>query len=208
MQPDNPYATPEARLIESAGFPTERWSAGRLWLLASLTLAALAGSLALVTILLGAHALAARSLASTAAWLGLLLGLLNAYLLIRFKALVEDSFDVATLAWPVWLCVGTGLLLEAVEFLLGGHWRLAKSSWGVAYYGVLILNGLGIAWLGLRLCRAPDAWPSLRAMGWLSLTGGLMLASLILLVPAGLPLLGAQLAMALVFMRAARMAAP
>ena len=59
-------------------------------------------------------------------------------------------------------------------------------------------------WLGLRLLKQENLYPSLRIMAWLDIAGGAMLASVLLLVLAVLPPLAATVAMALARWRAAR----
>ncbi|AXL77753.1 hypothetical protein Y82_3702 [Pseudomonas aeruginosa] len=72
------------------------------------------------------------------------------------------------------------------------------------YFALLALIGATTLWLGLRLLKQENLYPSLRIMAWLDIAGGAMLASVLLLVLAVLPLLAATVAMALACWRAAR----
>ncbi|MFC3609043.1 hypothetical protein [Stutzerimonas tarimensis] len=205
MQPENPYTTPRAKLVDESGavHRAAGWSPGRLRMLALLCLAAMIGTLALLSLGLVASATADLVLQRAAFWLRLVLVLLETFLLIRFKEFVERCFAARGVGWPVWLVILFGLVGEALELLMADRLVLS-SGWQLGFLLLLAAQGLCLAWLGLRLLALRKGYPSLRALAWLNIVGGLMLASLILLLPALLPLLGAQLAMALVFFRAAR----
>lgn len=206
MQPENPYTTPRARLTDERS-PSGRfgrsWTPGHLRLLALLCLTAALGTVALLGLSLMAAATVDLALQRSAFWLRLSLVLLETFLLIRFKGLVEQCFAATGVGWPVWLVILFGLVGEGLELMLVDR-LLLSNAWQLAFLVLIAAQGLCLAWLGLRLLQVRDGYPSLRAMAWMNIVGGLMLASLLLLLPALLPLLGAQLAMALVFFRAAR----
>ena len=54
------------------------------------------------------------------------------------------------------------------------------------------------------LLKVENAYPALRVLAWLNMAGGVLAASIILLVVAVLPMLAAMVATALVFFRGAR----
>lgn len=74
----------------------------------------------------------------------------------------------------------------------------------LVYFALLALLGVATLWLGLRLLKQENLYPSLRIMAWLDIAGGAMVVSVLLLVLAMLPLLAATVAMALAYWRAAR----
>ncbi len=176
------------------------WSSARLRLLGWLALIAVFGTLVIVLLSFSGFN-RTRGLALYADWLGLSLLVLGNYLLLRLKGFAEERFTARGLDWPVWLSVALGLLLEAVTLLFEpgalGFWETGLHTVALIGYGVLLV------WLGVRLLAAPGAFGALRALGWLVVAAGLLLASLAFAVQALLPLLGAQLALARVFFRGA-----
>ena len=94
------------------------------------------------------------------------------------------------------LLVLTLVLLWIVE--------LGELGWQMfGYLALLAVYGVLLAWWGVRLRQVQNVYPAFRLMAWLELIGGLMLASVILLLPAMLPLTGASIATAWVFFQAA-----
>jgi len=63
--------------------------------------------------------------------------------------------------------------------------------------------GICTTWLGIRLLKLQSPYPALKVMAWLDIVGGLMLASVLLMLVALLPLLGAGVALMLVFFKGA-----
>lgn len=163
------------------------WSSARLRLLGWLGLASALGTLVviLLSLPLGGGMLHA---AGYAYWLGLITVLLGDYLLLRFKSFVEARFAAHGLGWPVWLCILQSLLLEATDPFLEPSFR--AFDWPTLFFGLaLIFYGGLTVWLGVRLQKVRGAYRALRVMAWLLIVGGLMLTSLILALPAMLPLL-------------------
>ncbi|MBG5191963.1 hypothetical protein GHU71_00730 [Pseudomonas aeruginosa] len=203
----NPYATPRIELVEQ-GIPDafrRRWTPAQLRILAWLCLASIAGGVVLMVLSLLEAFGDGAAFRVYADWLGLLLSLLGAYLLLRLKHLVESRFRGPSLAWPVWLSIlltllgeGWSLLAVTDDALQGWNWQ------ALVYFALLALIGATTLWLGLRLLKQENLYPSLRIMAWLDIAGGAMLASVLLLVLAVLPLLAATVAMALACWRAAR----
>lgn len=203
----NPYATPRVELVEQ-GIPDafrRRWTPAQLRILAWLCLASIAGGVVLMVLSLLEAFGDGAAFGVYADWLGLLLSLLGAYLLLRLKHLVESRFRGPSLAWPVWLSIlltllgeGWSLLAVTDDALQGWNWQ------ALVYFALLALIGATTLWLGLRLLKQENLYPSLRIMAWLDIAGGAMLASVLLLVLAVLPLLAATVAMALACWRAAR----
>lgn len=202
-----PYATPRVELVEQ-GIPDafrRRWTPAQLRILAWLCLASIAGGVVLMVLSLLEAFGDGAAFRVYADWLGLLLSLLGAYLLLRLKHLVESRFRGPSLAWPVWLSIlltllgeGWSLLAVTDDALQGWNWQ------ALVYFALLALIGATTLWLGLRLLKQENLYPSLRIMAWLDIAGGAMLASVLLLVLAVLPLLAATVAMALACWRAAR----
>lgn len=203
----NPYATPRVELVEQgiADAFRRRWTLAQLRILAWLCLASIAGGVVLMVLSLLEAFGDGAAFRVYADWLGLLLSLLGAYLLLRLKHLVESRFRGPSLAWPVWLSIlltllgeGWSLLAVTDDALQGWNWQ------ALVYFALLALIGATTLWLGLRLLKQENLYPSLRIMAWLDIAGGAMLASVLLLVLAVLPLLAATVAMALACWRAAR----
>ena len=174
LRDDNPYAPPRGALLDTPGAPPmPGWSSAKLRVLGWLALATVLGTL--VIVLLSFSGLTrVRGVAAYANWLGLILVLLGNYLLLRLEAAALLFESAPLAAWQAWL-----------------------------YAAALIGYGGLLVWLGVRLLATPGAFKALRGMGWLAIAGGLMLASLVLAAQAVLPLLGAHLALALVFFRGA-----
>lgn len=98
----NPYATPRVELVEQ-GIPDafrRRWTPAQLRILAWLCLASIAGGVVLMVLSLLEAFGDGAAFGVYADWLGLLLSLLGAYLLLRLKHLVESRFRGPSLAWP------------------------------------------------------------------------------------------------------------
>jgi hypothetical protein len=200
---ENPYAAPQASVVESLPAPClPDWRAGHLRLLGWLSLLSVFASLVLLLLALGEQALAeeGRRLAD---WLGLALMLLGNYLLLCLKGFVEARFAARGLAWPVWLMVLGGLLLELLDFLYGAAMFSSFNPQGISYLALMAAYGLATLWFGLRLLRVENVYPALRLLAWLNIAGGLLMASVVLVLLAIVPLLGSSLAMLLVFWRGA-----
>lgn len=203
-QPNNPYAAPQTNLVESLGVEKlEGWSSGRLQLLGYLNLVSALGSVLVLGLALAAGFLEDASLQSLGDWLSPALTLLGCYLLIQLKLLAEQRFAAQQLHKPVWAVVLCGLLLMLLN-LLWGDAATGEMGWRMfSYLGVIAGYGALLAWLGFRLRQVQNVYPAFRLMAWLELVGGLMLLTVMLLVLAMLPLIGASVAMAWVFFRAA-----
>lgn len=207
MQPDNPYSAPQVELVEAiAGRPLPGWSSWQLRVLGWLALVAALGNALVLLLLLGSAWLSeaeAQRLTSYTDWLSLLLVLLGCYLLLRLKAFVEQRFAASRLAWPIWILLLVSLVLGLMDFLFGEQLFDGLDGQTIAYLGLLVLMGCSTAWVGVRLLKVNSPYPSLRLMAWLDIVGGLLLASLLLMLLAVVPLLGAGLALMLVFFKGA-----
>lgn len=200
----NPYATPQVSVVDAAAPPKlPDWSAAYLRLLGWLSLISVFGSLVLllIAVLDGAAADARKPLAD---WLGLALMLLGNYLLLCLKGLAEARFAASGLAWPVWLMVLAGVVLELLDFMFGAEMFNSLNLPGISYFAVMAMYGVATVWLGVRLLRVENVYPAFRLMAWLDIAGGVLLASVVLVLLAIVPLLGSSLAMMSVFFRAAR----
>lgn len=204
MEPhNNPYATPHVSLTENSGPPSlDGWSAGQLRLLAWLSLVSAVGSLLLLALALAEGLQGSQAVGRVSDWLSPVLILLGCYLLIQLKRFAEQRFAAQRLVWPVWAVIVCSLLLGVLDVL----WGPATSELGwqmLSYFGVLAGYGALLTWLGIRLRQVQNVYPVFNLMAWMDIIGGIMLASIILLVLAMLPLIGANLAMAWVFFKAA-----
>ncbi len=207
MQPDNPYSAPQADLLDATRAPRlQGWSARQLQVLGWLALVSVLTNALMFGLLVASGLLEegeAQLLLAYTDWLNLALVLLGCYLLLRFKAFAEARFAARGLGVPIWALVAVTLLLEALDGLFGER-LFAALDWPTAsYIGVLCLMGACTAWLGVRLLKVDYPYPALRVMAWLDLVGGLMLVSVLLMLVAVLPLLGAGVALMLVFFKGA-----
>ncbi|WP_138411063.1 hypothetical protein [Stutzerimonas nosocomialis] len=202
MQPEDPYRVPEADLLDRASAGRlAHWTAGQLRLLAMFCLLLVLGTLLLIALVL-AESFSGVALPSWyETWFGLVLDLLGCYLLISFKRFARARFAARGLGWPIWLLVGVNLLLEPVE-----HWASTTGGEGLGpvrlYLALLLAVGLLLVWLGGRVLLVRSDWHCFRIMGWLYLSGGAVFASQLLMPLAAALLIGAQLAMMRVFLRA------
>lgn len=207
MQPDNPYSAPQVDLLGAAPAPPLRgWSVRQLQVLGWLALVSVLANTLVVGLLLAGSLLAeheVRLLMAYTDWLSLALVLLGCYLLLRLKAFAEARFAAANLGLPIWLLVAVSLLLEVADMLFGERLFTALDWPTLSYVALLCVMGGCTAWLGLRLLKIDHPYPALRVMAWLDIAGGLMLASVVLMLLAVLPLLGAGVALMLVFFRGA-----
>lgn len=202
MQDDNPFAAPTVSLVDTQPRKLEGWTAGRLNLLGWLCLAGVLGNTLLWFSSFAGVWLDPAQLQVLNDWLGVALVLLGCYLLLQLKQLAEARFNAQGLQRPVWAMVLFSLLFEGGMLLLGEpsgelDWPLLLSLAGVFVLGAISL------WLGIRLLRVENVYPSFRLMAWLDIAGGVMLMSLLLAMLAPLPLIGALLAQMLLFFRVA-----
>ncbi|MDX5373890.1 MAG: hypothetical protein LPK18_15815 [Pseudomonadaceae bacterium] len=198
MDPNNPYAAPQVALVDAqAPQQLAGWSAAHLRLLGSLNLVYLFATLAVLGLAL------APQLAQLGDWLSVATTFLGCYLALRLKAYLEARFAARGLAWPVWSSVALSLALELVQLLWDDAELTSFDVQSLLYFGLLVLLGLVLLWLGIVLLKVENAFPSLRILAWLNLASGIMIASVILLIVAVLPLLAAMVASALVFFRGA-----
>lgn len=199
MDQHNPFAAPQVALLDAqAPQPLPGWSAGQLRMLGWLNLGYLFA--ALVEIGLGF----VEELSTLSGWLGVATTLLGSYLLLRLKAFLQARFAARGLDWPVWLSILSGVALELTQLYWGDS---ALQDFGVpmfTYFGLLVLLGLTLLWLGIMLQRVADAYMSLRVLAGLHMLGGVLAASIILLLVAVLPILAAIVATSLVFFRGAK----
>lgn len=200
---ENPYAAPQVSVVETAPVPwLPAWSAGHLRLLGWLALISVFASLVLLLLALGEEAVGERA-RRLADWLGLALVILGSYLLLCFKQFAEARFNAAGLGWPVWLMVVGGLLLELLDFLFGTAMFASLNPQGIIYLVLMALYGLATLWLGMRMLRVENVFPAFRLLAWLNIAGGLLMASVVLVLLAIVPLLAGSLALMLVFWRGA-----
>lgn len=203
MQPENPYATPTAPLLEPPRATLPGWRAGQLRVLAALCLGEVLATLLMSVAALLIDPLHRSLLGLSLDWLGPLASLLGCYLLIRFKAFVQARFSARGLTRPTWALVIMSLLVTALEVALGDAVRRPAGWAAPVYFGGVALYGVFTLWFGLRLLKVRDVYVAVRVMAWLAIVGGAALASVILALGALLPLLGMQLAMMAVFLRGA-----
>ena len=94
-------------------------------------------------------------------------------------------------------------MLEILDMLFGDQLFGGVDWQTIGYMALLCLMGICTTWLGMRLLKLDYPYPALKVMAWLDIVGGLMLASVLLMLVALLPLLGAGVALMLVFFRGA-----
>ena len=200
---ENPYAAPQVSVVARAPVPClPGWRAGHLRLLGWLSLISVFASLVLLMLALREETLT-EEVRRLTEWLGLALMLLGSYLLLCLKGFVEERFAASGLAWPVWLMVGGGVLLELLDFLYGAEMFSSFNPLGISYLALMAAYGLATLWCGVRLLRVENVYPALRLLAWLNIAGGLLMASVVLVLLAIVPLLGSSLALMLVFWRGA-----
>lgn len=210
MQPDNPFSAPQVELLDAPMQPVlTGWSRRQLQVLAMLALVATLGNAVLVLLMLmlasaWLSAIEVAALTRYSDWMSAVLVLVGCYLLMRFKALIEQRFAASGLGKPVWLLVGLSLILGMMDFWLGARLFEGLNPITLLYIALLVLMGGSMVWLGVRLLRVSVPYPSLRVMAWMNIVGGVLLASVVFIVLSMLPLLASGVAMALVFLRAAR----
>lgn len=207
MQPDNPFSAPQVELLDPPMQPAlNGWSRRQLQVLAMLALVATLGNSVLVLLMFASAWLSdieVAALTRYSDWMSVVLVLIGCYLLIRFKALIEQRFAASRLGAPVWLLVGLSLILGMMDFWLGARLFEGLNPITLLYIALLVLMGGNMVWLGIRLLRVSLPYPSLRVMAWMNIVGGVLLASVVFIVLSMLPLLASGVAMALVFLRAA-----
>lgn len=200
---ENPYAPPQVELLQpEAPRPLPEWSAGQLRLLGWLSLVGFLGNLVL---LLGVVSMSWFWLETPAYtdWAGLSLVLLGSYVSLRFKVFAEVRFAATGLTWPTWIVIVFSVLLQVMLLTVGD--QLGSLGWEMALYGAcMALSGVGCIWLGVRLVKVPDTYPSFRVVAGSILVTGVMLVSLLLAAFSSLPALVSVVATALVFFRGAR----
>ncbi|MGE8360474.1 hypothetical protein [Pseudomonas sp.] len=200
---NNPYAAPQVTLVDEAPSRSlDGWSAGQLRMLGWLSLVSVLGSLVALGAAFTSGYFEDPLLTLLSQWLSPVTALLGAYLLLRLKQFAEHRFAAEKLTNPVWAVVVLGVLLSGMELV----WGDATSELGAPmfiYFGLLCVYGGLLVWMGIRLRQVQNVYPAFNVMAWMNIIGGLMLATVILIILALIPLLGTGVAMALVFFKAA-----
>ncbi|WP_313514739.1 hypothetical protein [Pseudomonas sp.] len=201
---ENPYGAPQVALVdEQRGLKLPGWSVAQLELLGWLSLVSVIGTLVLLIMAFIGGMTAQAGLERYSDWLGLVLVLLGDYLLLRLNSFAQARFDARGLTAPVWTVVVLSLLMEAFDLAFGNQ-SFTHFSWDtLVYFGFLFAFGASSAWYGIRLLKVQNVYPVFRLMAWLEIVGGLMMATLVLMLLGMLPLLGATLAMMVVFFKGA-----
>ncbi|CAN7386437.1 hypothetical protein PSGK_02555 [Pseudomonas solani] len=202
---ENPYAAPQTDLV-GAQAPHELpdWSPGLLNLLGWLCLISALGSVAVLVFIFLGDFIGIHSASLVADWLGLAVMLLGSYLSLRLKGFAEARFAATGLAWPTWLVILAGVVSQVMMMLVEDA-AMARLGWQLgAYLGLMVAYGAVVIWLAVRLLKVQNVYPPFRVMAWLLLVGGVMMATVLLVLVSVLPLLGSSIAMALVFFRGAR----
>lgn len=200
---NNPYAAPQVALVDETTARTlEGWSAGQLRMLGWLSLVSVLGAVVLLGIAFASGLLEDPMLMLISTWLSPAVTVLGCYLLVRMKHFAEQRFSAEGLNTPIWAVVIVALLLVVMELI----WGESTSVIGIpmfAYFGLMCVYGILLTWMGIRLRQAQNVYPVFNVMAWMNIIGGIMLATIILILVALFPLLGASVAMALVFFKAA-----
>lgn len=207
MQPDNPYSAPQVELLDRApDLSLPGWSVRQLQLLGWLAMASVLANTLVVGLLFASSLLEADEanlLMLYTDWLSLALVLLGCYLMLRFKAFAEARFAARRLHVPIWALVVVTLLLEVADMLFAEGLFTGLDWQTISYVVLLCVMGACTTWLGLRLLKIEYPYPALKVMAWLDIVGGLMLASVLLMLLAIVPLLGAGVTLMLVFFKGA-----
>lgn len=200
---NNPYAAPQVALVDDAApRALEGWTVGQLRMLGWLSLVSVLGAVVLLGIAFASGFLEDPTLQTISTWLSPVVMILGCYLLVRMKHFAEQRFSATGLNIPVWAVVIVALLLVVMELI----WGEATSVMGTPmfiYFGLMCVYGVLLTWLGIRFRQAQNVYPVFNVMAWMNIIGGIMLATIVLILLALFPLLGASVAMALVFFKAA-----
>ena len=198
MDQHNPFAAPQVALVD-AQVPQQLpgWNAGQLRILGWLNLVYLFANLVVLGLAF------VEDLLTLGDWLSAATTLLGCYLILRLKAFLQARFAARGLDWPVWLSILLSVALELTQLYWGDSALTEYSVPSFTYFGLLALLGLTMLRLGIMLLKVENAYPALRVLAWLNMAGGVLAASIILLVVAVLPMLAAMVATALVFFRGA-----
>jgi len=201
---ENPYSAPQVALVDDHR-PSKLpgWSVAQLELLGWLSLVSVLGTLVLLVLAFVGGLTAQAGLERYSNWLGLVMVLLGDYLLLRLNSFAQARFDARGLGAPVWTVVALSLLMEAFDLAFGNR-SFTHFSWEtLVYFGLVFALGASSTWYGIRLLKVQNVYPVFRLMAWLEIVGGLMMATLVLMLLGMLPLLGATLAMMVVFFKGA-----
>jgi len=204
MEQNNPYSMPQVALVdEYLPQSLEGWTSGRLQLLGWLSLVSVLGTVVLLALSIAGEIGGDKTLKDYLDWLSVALLLLGNYLLIRFKAFAEVRFLASGLAWPIWSVVAVSIVMEVLSLVIDEA-EFGKFGWqALLFFGAIALYGAAIVWLGVRLLKVENVYPAFRVMAWFEIVGGVMAASVILILVAVLPMLGASVALMLVFFKGA-----
>lgn len=205
MDPNNPYAAPQVALIDKqAPQKLPGWSAGQLQVLGWLSLATVTATVVALIAAFFSGGEEASTAGKVGDWLGTSSTMLGCYLLLRFKAFLEQRFAATKLTASVYLIIVTSALSEILHWVWGDAIFMRLGWQAMIYFGLLALMGLATIWLGAMLLKVRDPYPAVRVMAWLEIAGGIMAATVILILLAIIPLLAGTVASAVVFFRGAK----
>jgi len=203
----NPYAAPKVELVDQSApgaFLAGRWNPGRLRLLAYLSLALLLCNVVLLALSFAVALHDSVTWQHYELWIGVLSTVLGCFLLWRTRHFLEDRFRARGLKWPVGLSIGAALVMQgygiAFDEQLSGEFNGAL----MGFMGLFVPTGIVTLWYGIRLLKIELPYPSVKVMGWLEITSGVCLLSVLLFLPGTALAMASLLPLALMFLRAAR----
>ncbi|MDH1011188.1 hypothetical protein N5J43_20235 [Pseudomonas nicosulfuronedens] len=203
----NPYAAPKVELVDQSApgaFLAGRWSSGRLRLLAGLSLALLLCNLVLFVLSFAAALQESSTWQRYELWVGVLSTVLGCFLLWRTRHFLEDRFSARGLGWPVGLSIAIALVMQTYSLVFDDQLSGEFNGALMGFMGLFVPTGIVTLWYGIRLLKIELPYPSVKIMGWLEVTSGVCLLSVLLFLPGTALAMASLLPLALMFLRAAR----
>ena len=203
----NPYAAPKVELLDKGvpgAFLAGRWSPGHLRLLGCLSLALLLCNLVLFALSFAAALHESSTWQRYELWVGVLSTVLGCFLLWRTRGFLEDRFSARGLAWPVGLSIAVALVMQVYSLVFDEQLSGEFNGPLMGFMGLFVPTGIATLWYGIRLLRIELPYPSVKVMGWLEVSSGVCLLSVLLFLPGTALAMASLLPLALMFLRAAR----
>ncbi|QRY76966.1 hypothetical protein JVX91_15225 [Pseudomonas sp. PDNC002] len=203
----NPYAAPQVDLVDDStpgDFRNGGWSAGRLRLLAGLSVGLLLGNLAQLFLSLTSSLKNMPLWERYELWVGTLCTILGCFLLWRTRTFLEDRFRARGLGWPVGLSIAIGIVMQVYGMVFDGQLNGELNGALMGLMALFVPSGIVTLWYGVRLLKIELPYPSLKIMGWLEVFSGICLLSVLLFLLGTVLAMASLLPMALMFLRAAR----
>ncbi|MBB4862301.1 hypothetical protein HNP46_001139 [Pseudomonas nitritireducens] len=204
---ENPYAAPKVELVDQSApgaFLGGRWSPGHLRLLAGLSLALLLCNVVLFVLSFAAALHESTTWQRYELWVGVLSTVLGCFLLWRARRFLEDRFNARGLAWPVGLSIAIALVMQVYSLIFDEQLSGEFNGALMGFMALFVPTGIVTLWYGVRLLKIELPYPSVKIMGWLEVSSGVCLLSVLLFLPGTALAMASLLPLALMFLRAAR----